>query len=466
MKNLGTNDGPYSLSFICVAYLPSPTRPPSPFPLPLREHAAPSRSGRTVRRPEAMIVKASLVVGVLLGLTLGVIVSLSKNHPPLRLGRSRQESPSLFPNGCSWENGTVTYGTNIVCTVYNDREIPIHIYRPSSYRDNPIVIIAPGRSGNADQFILENVAMAEFLNVVIVTADWFATDLSYFQTLYGGIFSDDSFNETDHSLLPDAKPRPRNEWVLGFVPIMYHITSTLLHEDPSKVPYILYGDDAGGIFIQQFALTLYYHLPPDDRPLRMVAGISAYYLMPVYPILNEKYLQPVNSSECFNQEIPKLVKYETGHFKDFQKKVIELTDNVGDNNAAQTMSYLLAYMGQTFLGALNEKLLDFEDKEVYKPFDDKKHLPYPYGIKGLVPSLFSTYIEALNVFASVPMTIYLTSRDTNPNGGVTVTCLNAPDLINNEFSVPQGPYRLARGLNFFLTTKAACQRADIEFRWD
>jgi hypothetical protein len=74
-------------------------------------------------------------------------------------------------------------------------------------------------------------------------------------------------------------------------------------------------------------------------------------------------------------------------------------------------------------------------------------------------------------YLSAPLWLFVTSRDTNVNGGVealkpgATDCKNTPNLKNNRFTISQGPYRLARAISCFTTARAVAQSLEAAFTW-
>jgi hypothetical protein len=243
---------------------------------------------------------------------------------------------------------------------------------------------------------------------------------------------------------------------------MYYVAKTLLGHSPG---YILYGDDAGGIFVQNFALFLYHKLPGSHRPDRMIAGVSSFDLFPSYPILMNEYLGDINTTACFTGHIKQLVQYSN---PDLYTKAIQeaktVMSTVTNVNASTSIFYLWSLIGNTFGTPMNANLSNLNNPSIFRDTDYKNQLPYPYGL-GNLNHTYDSIMNLIRNYSNTPLTVYMTERDTNVNGGVTKSCVNAPNLVNNQYSVQQGPYRLARTMNFYLTMKKLTADLQLNFRW-
>ncbi|MCW8880114.1 MAG: hypothetical protein OQJ89_00270 [Kangiellaceae bacterium] len=73
---------------------------------------------------------------------------------------------------------------------------------------------------------------------------------------------------------------------------------------------------------------------------------------------------------------------------------------------------------------------------------------YPYGLRSIATSL--------NKSLQMKLVILLGEKDNNSNSGV---------LRQTELAMKQGKHRLARGENFFLSSKGYAEQANLDFNW-
>jgi len=231
-------------------------------------------------------------------------------------------------------------------------------------------------------------------------------------------------------------------------------------------------------------------------PKKLVVGVCSFYLTMVYPMLKTSYLEPVDRGVCFAGEIPELMDFGGINVTAAKAKLQSVFDSVTDENAYKKAFEVINeagyYMGRAHNANLTSQLSNLNEtglpNDIWDVFDMDKQLPFPYGLGNITEALNVTVEEIIFNYTNTPITVMQTSVDTNPQGGVTkprytyklddidddttraqvaagyddddpklyydpYTCHDAPGLLNNVFSIPQGPYRLARNTNFFYSGK-------------
>lgn len=53
----------------------------------------------------------------------------------------------------------LNYGLDSFNVTFNSQAVPVITYQPATYRQNPLIILIPGRSGKGIEFAQENVAL-------------------------------------------------------------------------------------------------------------------------------------------------------------------------------------------------------------------------------------------------------------------------------------------------------------------
>ncbi len=138
--------------------------------------------------------------------------------------------------------------------------IKVFTYRPSLYKDGPLVLVFHGVGRNAEDYRNFAIAVAERFKV-LVAAPLF--DKARFPTdayIRGGL------------LAKDGTLRPREQWTYALVPQL--VTALRAGEGKPDLPYYLLGHSAGGQFLARFAA----FYPTEAQ--RIVAGNPGSHLFP------------------------------------------------------------------------------------------------------------------------------------------------------------------------------------------
>lgn len=389
----------------------------------------------------------------------------------------------------------LTKGENVICYSYLGVEFFLHIYVPTTYVDNDIMVVAPGRAGNGYQYAAEVLPIAEQLNTVMITPDWdiaqtVNTTFTKYMYFFGGTYANRYWLEDNSVVAGDAPLTSQDKWWFNFWTKQYKVVKELLNL-PDSVGWIFYGDDAGGIPVMGYAAFWYHNIPKEDRPKKLVVGVCSFYLTFAYPIFKTSYLEPVDHGNCFAGEIPKIYDFPGIDAQNASDGISDIFASVTNENAYRktfdVMNEAAYWMGRAHNSNMTAKFHKMgesgEGNDIWEAFDMTKQLPFPYGLGNISQALGVDYEEIIFNYTNTPITVMQTSVDTNPAGGVTKPtyykdyddidddetlnsigdeygpgdevpydpyhCGNAPNLLNNVYSIPQGPYRLARNTNFF-----------------
>jgi len=116
-----------------------------------------------------------------------------------------------------------------------------------------------------------------------------------------------------------------------------------------------------------------------------------------------------------------------------------------------------------FSQAVNPKVLDLHNREVYDFSSYQEDLIYPVGTRNLPLSLEQKADLAIK-HAGRPILFQFFAEDTNLYGGVSPEGKNIPNLGEVCDSVLTGKFRLFRCMNCFFSTKIAAK--EHRFNWE
>jgi pimeloyl-ACP methyl ester carboxylesterase len=132
-----------------------------------------------------------------------------------------------------------------------DKPLDIYTYKPSSYRDGPLLVVMHGVNRNADGYRDNAVVLADQLQALVV-APHFPKDRFPTETYQRG------------GLIRDGKPQPKEKWTFNYVQKV--ITWVRECEKRSDMPCYLIGHSAGGQILTRMAAFL-----PGDA-MRIIAA--------------------------------------------------------------------------------------------------------------------------------------------------------------------------------------------------
>jgi len=358
----------------------------------------------------------------------------------------------------------VYYGYNSFCMTFQGQNVTYDVYVPASYMAGPWTILIPGRNGYSIEYALMNAPLANGLNTILITPE--QSNFTNNQQFFGNIFPEDAWDPTapHPTLLPTAVPNPPEQWWVGLIPALYK--DVVRHFNGSRPGYYVYGDDAGGSITQLFNMLWYYQVPEEDRPIHSAIGVSSSYTTTAYPIFKRSYLREINESICFTGNISQLYLLRAPDSKYITRfaQMVKLASMHPEQMDKLTDAFLGMH-AEMFSPRLNPRLNNFKDRRVYRAVDINRQLPFPYGLEKLVPGAGPSYRALVEQYLTTPITWLLPSRDTNVWGGVTTKCHNVPNLNNDTNAEAQGPYRVFRGINHYMTGKALAKKWKSKFNW-
>jgi pimeloyl-ACP methyl ester carboxylesterase len=138
--------------------------------------------------------------------------------------------------------------------------IKVFTYKPSLYKDGPLVLVFHGVNRNAEDYRNFAIAVAERFKVIVAAPlfdkDRFPAD-AYIR---GGLLN------------KDGSLRPREQWTYALVPQL--VAALRADEGKPELPYYLLGHSAGGQFLARLAA----FYPAEAK--RIVAGNPGSHLFP------------------------------------------------------------------------------------------------------------------------------------------------------------------------------------------
>jgi poly(3-hydroxybutyrate) depolymerase len=138
--------------------------------------------------------------------------------------------------------------------------IQVFTYRPSLYKDGPLVLVFHGIGRNAEDYRNFAIAVAERFKVLVAAPLFDKARFPAAAYIRGGLFA------------KDGKLRPREEWTYALVPQL--VDALRAGEGKPALPYYLLGHSAGGQFLERFAA----FYPTEAQ--RIVAGNPGSHLFP------------------------------------------------------------------------------------------------------------------------------------------------------------------------------------------
>ncbi|MFI5343900.1 MAG: hypothetical protein ACHQUC_06740, partial [Chlamydiales bacterium] len=243
------------------------------------------------------------------------------------------------------------------------------------------------------------------------------------------VFPNDAYDPVTGALRQDTQPNPPDQWSLNVVlSVLHHIRT---QESNANLQYYLFGDGAGGQFINAFGLFLFPLLPPHEQPVRMVIANLGVATFPGFPIMKEDAVH-VNRGECYTGPNPQLTT---------RRKVKQGFPDYCCLTEARINSHYNYQQNHCI----------FEDKHRFRT-SSLSQLPYPFGLGNIEP------LPNLEQYLHAPLTFFMGERDVNVNGGINPKCEVIFPIDHGPFDVIEGPFRLFKNLNCYLTGHALAQQ--------
>lgn len=318
---------------------------------------------------------------------------------------------------------------------FMDHKITVEIFKPSTYVDQPLLIVMPGVVRSATNARNDAIGLACKCACLVAaphlsTID-FPTAADYD---HGAVFPNDAYDEKTGALIKPTQPNPRNLWSLNVVLDVFHYIRD--QEANINLKYYLFGDGAGGQFINAFALFLFPLLTKPERPVRMVIANLGLATFPGYPIMKESAIQ-VNRSKCYtgpNSQLTTRTK---------RKETCCLTE---------------AHIDCHYNYERNGPCI-FKDRCRFRSLSSNRQLPYPFGLGNIIPQ------PSVKKYLRAPIIFFMGERDVNVNGGINPECETIFPIAHGPYDVIEGPFRLFKNLNCYLTGQAIACQLKSSSRW-
>jgi hypothetical protein len=262
---------------------------------------------------------------------------------------------------------------------------------------------------------------------------------------HGGVFPNDSYDPITGALSQPTEPNPRDQWTLNVVlEVFHHIRR---EENNVDLKYYLFGDGAGGQFINAFALFLFPLLIESEQPVRMVIANLGVVTFPGFPIMKQSAIN-VNSNKCYtgpNSQLTTRHKVKQGY----------------PDYCCLTDAQINCHYNYPHCPTI------FEDKCRFRPATTRQ-LPYPFGLGNIIPQ------PEIDQYLHEPLIFFMGERDVNVNGGINPNCEIIYPIDHGPLDLIEGPFRLFKNLNCYLTGQAlglklqtpCCWKALIAFDCD
>lgn len=317
-------------------------------------------------------------------------------------------------------------GSSSFVIPFMGHDITVETFKPSTYADQPLLIVIPGVVRSATNGRNDAIGLACkcacLVAVPHLSTEHFPTAADYD---HGGVFPNDAFDPVTGALRQPTQPNPQDQWSLNVVlSVLHHVRTK---ENNPNLKYYLFGDGAGGQFINAFALFLFPLLSTSEQPVSMAIANLGVATFPGYPIMKEKAID-VNRGQCYtgpNRQLTTRCKVKGG-FPDYCRMTA-------------------AYINSNYNYPQNPCI--FEDKSRFRTAS-RRQLPYPFGLGNIVP------LPNLEQYLDAPITFFMGERDVNVNGGINPSCEVIFPIDHGPYDLIEGPFRLFKNLNCYLTGHA------------
>lgn len=329
---------------------------------------------------------------------------------------------------------------------FQGHTITVEIFKPSTYVDQPLLIVMPGVVRSATNARNDAIGLACKCSCLVAAPH--LSEIEYPTSGdydHGAVFPNDAYDPKTAALFQPTKPNPRDQWSLNIVLDVFHRIRDA--EGNVSLQYYLFGDGAGGQFINAFALFLYPLLCRQERPVRMTIANLGLVTFPGYPIMKQSAVC-VDRSKCYTGPNFQLTT---------RKKKKSLPDHCCLTEAFISCPYNYKLGGPGI----------FKDKCRFR-HSSLRQLPYPYGLGNIVPQ------PSIKEYLRAPITFFMGERDVNVNGGINPNCETIFPIDHGPYDLKEGPFRLFKNLNCYLTGRSlalklcapTCWKALVAFDTD
>lgn len=385
--------------------------------------------------------------------------------------------------------------------------VTVEVFKPATYVAQPLVIVMPGVERSANNY--RNYAIDVGVKCACLIAAIHLSELNFSDTDYGQgkIFPDSAYDPTTGALIQPTHVNPRSEWTLNIVLQVFEYIK--ISEGNPDLIYYLFGHGEGGQFVNTFSLFLYPLLSREDRPIRMIVGDVGTAIFPGPPIMRESAIK-VNRSKCYTGPNCELTSYPCGtnpqsacpclYATDQSNGVVSChpknkycncskcfvdcgfnstqNDDQSSLNEAKQSENAKAFpcsiakkqiKCSDFIIINNTAVVNEHYNYPHNPFvfEDKcrfnlsntEILPFPYGFGNIIPQ------PNVELYLKAPIVFYLGDRDVNVNGGINPQCETIFPLPSGPYADAQGPFRLFKDLNCYLSGQYLSLKLDIKCKW-
>lgn len=284
----------------------------------------------------------------------------------------------------------IPVGSSSFVIPFMGNDITVDVFKPSTYVDQPLIIVIPGVVRSATNARNDAIGLACKCSCIVASPhlsnEHFPTAADYD---HGGVFPNEAYDPLTGALFQLTQPKPQNEWSLNAVLSVFHHIRT--EENNPTLKYYLFGDGAGGQYINAFGLFLYPLLPDSEKPVRMAIANLGTATFPGYPIMKEDAIH-VNRSQCYtgpNRELTVRHKVKQGYPDYCTTTAVQINCHYNYPENPEI----------------------FQDRYRFRKAS-RRQLPYPFGLGNIdpMPNL-NQYLEAPLVLCQQEIQKFLNKLD-------------------------------------------------------
>lgn len=335
------------------------------------------------------------------------------------------------------EDEPIPIGSSSFIIPFMGHDITVEVFKPSTYVDQPLLIVMPGVVRSATNARNDAIGLACKCSCLIAAPHLSNENFPDNAYDHGAVFPNDAYDPVTGALRQATQPNPRDQWSLNVVlSVLHHVRKK---ENNANLEYYLFGDGAGGQFINAFGLFLYPLLATPEQPVRMTVANLGVVTFPGFPIMKEKAIH-VNRGMCYtgpNCQLTTRREVEQG-YPDY-------------------CCLTAVHINQHYNYPHNPCI--FEDKCRFRKAS-LRQLPYPFGLGNIVP------LPNLEQYLHAPLTFFMGERDVNVNGGINPKCEVIFPIDHGPFDLIEGPFRLFKNINCYLTGHALALRFHKTCCWE
>lgn len=314
------------------------------------------------------------------------------------------------------------------------RIITVETYKPPMYVAQPVLIVMHGAQRDAERYRNYATLVATQYNCLVAVPHLSPEKFSETEYYQGNLFPGSAYDPATDALIAPTTLNPQEDWTLH---VVVRVLERLREKEQNQyLAYYLFGHGAGAQFVVCFAAFLYPLLDETTRPVRMSVANGAIPIFPGNPVMKQSAVK-INTNKCYTGPNRQL----TG-VKPLPYPCSELSG---------TLNWHYAY-------PKNPKVL--RDKERIRAVRPGEELVFPYGFKNVLPAP-----PDVDTFLRCPLVFFPGDRDVNVNGGINNYCETIDGLPPGPYAVAQGPFRLFKILNCYLTGQAVAKQRKVKCNW-